>query len=172
MNDNTKAIPGGIPQDPTPLAVKVGAARVAPKDPTDLRVTLDIEGGSADDRYEFHFKGSGTGDTQVEVKDRLRQLEILPRVGAVSVDDMTEVFTSLDVGQMMALSRSMPPIPPDSTVGILTVSDGRQEATIVFMADEGQAETAGFELPGDLRRVVDKIFEIGAKKVDLESVRP
>jgi hypothetical protein len=40
------------------------------------------------------------------------------------------------------------------------------------MADEGQAETAGYELPDDLRRAVDKIFEIGAKQVELESVRP
>ena len=172
MNDNEKATPGGIPQDPTPLAAKVGAARVAPKDLSGLRVTLDIEGGSADDRYEFHFEGTGTGDTQVGVKNRLRQLEIFPRVGEVSVDDMTDVFTSLDVGQMTALGRRLPPIPPDSTVGILTVSDGRQEATIVFMADEGQAETAGYELPDDLRRAVDKIFEIGAKQVELESVRP
>ncbi|MGH8950771.1 MAG: hypothetical protein ACRDX9_05040 [Acidimicrobiia bacterium] len=172
MNDNEKATPGGIPQDPTPLAAKVGAARDAPKDPSGLRVTLDIEGGSADDRYEFRFEGTGTGDTQVEVKNRLRQVEVSPRVGEVSVDDMTEVLTSLDVGQMTALSRSMPTIPPDSTVGVLTVSDGRQEATIVFMADEGQAETAGFELPDDLRRAVDKIFEIGAKQVELESVRP
>lgn len=172
MNDNEKATPGGIPQDPTPLAVKVGAAHVAPKDLSGLRVTLDIEGGSADDRYEFHFEGTGTGDTQVGIKNRLRQLEILPRVGEVSVDDMTDVFTSLDVGQMTALGRSLPPIPPDSTVGILTVSDGRQEATIVFMADEGQAETAGYELPDDLGRAVDKIFEIGAKHLELESVRP
>ncbi|MGH8914075.1 MAG: hypothetical protein ACRDZM_06095 [Acidimicrobiia bacterium] len=172
MNDNVKATPGGIPPDPTPLAAKVGAARAAPKDPTDLRVTLDMEGGSMEDRYEFHFEGSGAGDIQVKVRDRLRQLDIPPRAGQVEPGDMTEVFTSLEVGQMMALSRSMAPIPPDSTVGILTVSDGRQEAMIVFMADEGQAETAGFELPEDLRRAVDKIFEIGAKQVELESVRP
>ena len=93
-------------------------------------------------------------------------------MGEAGVDDMTEVLTRLDIAQMEALSRSVPPIPPDSTVGILTVSDGRQDATIVFMADEGQAETAGFELPDDLRRAVDKIFEIGARQVDLESVRP
>lgn len=172
MNDNEKATPGGIPQDPTPLAAKVGAAKVAPKDPTGLRVTLDIEGGSAADRYEFHFEGTGTGDIQIELRDRLRQLEIFPGVGGVSVDDMTEVLSSLDIAQMAALSRSLPPIPPDSTVGILTVSDGRQDATIVFMADEGQAETVGFELPEDLRRAVDKIFEIGARQVELESVRP
>lgn len=172
MNDNEKATPGGIPQDPTPLAAKVGAARVAPEDVSGLRVTLDIEGGSADDRYEFHFRGSGSGDTQVEVKNRLRQLEILPKFGEVSADDMTDVFTNLDVGQMSAVGQSLPPIPPDSTVGILTVSDGRQEATVVFMADEGQAKAAGFELPDDLRRAVDKIFEIGARQVDLESVRP
>ena len=65
MNDNTKATPGGIPQDPTPLAAKIGAANVAPKDPAGVRVTLDIEGGSAADRYEFHFEGTGSGDTQI-----------------------------------------------------------------------------------------------------------
>ena len=172
MNDNAKATPGGIPQDPTPLAAKIGAANVAPKDPAGVRVTLDIEGGSAADRYEFHFEGTGSGDTQIALKDRLRQLEILPSVGEASVDEMTEVLTRLDIAQMETLSRSVPPIPPDSTVGILTVSDGRQDATIVFMADEGQAETAGFELPDDLRRAVDKIFDIGARQVDLESVRP
>ncbi len=172
MNDNEKATPGGIPEDPIPLAAKVGAARVAPEDPTSLRVTLVVEGVSADDRYEFHFEGTGSGDTQVEVKNRLQQLEIRPRVGEVSVDVMADVFTSLDVGQMTALGRSLPPIPPDSTVGTLTVSDGRQQATVVFMADEGQAETAGFELPDDLRDAVDKIFEIGARQVELESVRP
>jgi hypothetical protein len=172
MNANAKATPGGTPPDPIPLAAKVGAARVAPEDPTRLRVTLDVEGGSVDDHYEFHFEGTGVGDIQVEVTDRLRQLEIPLRVGQVDAGDMTEVLTSIDVGQIMALSRRLPPIPPDSTVGILRISDGEQEVSVPFMADEGQAETAGFELPEELRRAVDTIYEIGAKQLEVTSVKP
>ncbi len=171
MNDNAKATPGGTPPDPMPLAAKVGAARVAPKEPSRLRVTLDVEGGSVDDRYEFHFEGTGAGDIQVGVKDLLRQLEIPTRVGHVEAGEMTEVLTSIDIGQVIAVSRGLPPIPPDSTVGILRISDGEQEVSVPFMADDGQAETAGFELPEDLRRAVNTIYEIGAKQLEMKSVR-
>lgn len=172
MNERAKASPGGTPPDPMSLAVKLGAASVEPRQPTELRVSLDVEGGSSHDRYEFHFDGTGAGDVQLAVTDRLRGVEIAQRVGQVESRDMTAVLRDIDIDQLADVSRRPVPIPPDSTVGILRVSDGEQEVSIVFMADEGQAETAGFELPAELRQAIDSIYEISAKQLEQKSVRP
>ena len=172
MNDRIKATPGETPPDPKSLAAKVGAAQVEPDDPTELRVRLDVEGGSVHDRYEFHFDSTGAGDVQLTVTDRLRNVEIAPRAGQVTSREMTAVLKDIDIDQLADLSRQLPPIPPDSTVGILRISDGEQEASITFMADEGQAETADFELPRGLRRAIDGIYAISAKQLKQKSVRP
>ena len=172
MNDRIKATPGGTPPDPTSLAAKVGAAHVEPQDPTELRVRLDVEGGSINDRYEFHFDGTGAGDVQLAVTDRLRGMEIAPRVSQVTSRDMTAVLKDIDIDLFADITRQLPPIPPDSTVGILRVSDGEQEVSIAFMADEGQAETAGFELPPELSQAIDGIYAISAKQLEQKSVRP
>lgn len=172
MSDREKAAPGAIPPDETPLASKVGAANVSPEDPTQLVVRLDVEGGSGADRYELHLVGTGSGDVQLEVKDRLRQIEFSPRVGQARAEEVADVLKCIDIAQIIEFSGRIPPIPPDSVVGILRITDGKEEVSLPFMADEGQAENAGFELPEELREAIDAIFEISARQLDVESVRP
>lgn len=172
MNDTKKATPGGAPDDRRTLADKLGPAEVEPRAQAGIRVRLDVEGGSMPDRYEFHFEATGAGDVQSSVVDGLRGLEAVRRVGQVPEADIREIFKSLDVADLEDVRRRLPPIPPDSTIGILTVSAGRDEETITFMADEGQAETAGFELPPNLRRAVDGIYAVAARQLERETVRP
>lgn len=172
MNDSNKAQPGGIPSGPDSLIAKVGPANEAPSDPTEIQISLDIEGGSAADRYELHFATTASGEVESGLKDRLRRLDLAPRAGQAEAEEITEVLKNIDIAQMIALRGQLPPIPPDSLVGILRISDGREEVAIPFMADEGQAETAGFELPEELRRAIDRIYEIAARHLDVETVKP
>lgn len=172
MNDTNKAQPGDMPASPESLAVKVGAVNEAPDDPNELRVTLDVEGGSPADRYELHVVATGSGDVESVMKDRLRQLDLAPRVGQAQAEEISEILKKLDVAQMIALRGEIPPIPPDSTVGVITISDGTQEVSIPFMADEGQAETARFELPTELAQAIEAIYEIAARQLDVETVKP
>jgi len=172
MNNTNKAQPGGIPSGPESLATKVGPANETPSDPTEIQITLDIEGGSAAERYELHLAITGSGDVQSGLKDHLRQLDLAPRVGQAEAQEISDVLKNIDVAQMIAFRSELPPIPPDSVVGILHISDGREEVAIPFMADEGQAETAGFELPEELRRAIDGIYEIAARQLDIETVKP
>jgi hypothetical protein len=172
MNDSTKATPGGAPDDRRTLADKLGPAETEPRAPAGIRVRLDVEGGSMPDRYELHFEATGAGDVQASVVDGLRGLEAVRNVGQVPPEQIRDIFKSLDVADFADVRRRLPPIPPDSTIGILTVSAGRDEETIVFMVDEGQAESAGFELPPNLRRAVDGIYEVAARQLDRDSIRP
>jgi hypothetical protein len=172
MNDTNKSRPGDTPSGPESLAMKVGAVNQAPADPNELRITLDIEGGSPADRYELHVAATGSGDVESGMKDRLRQLDLAPRVGQAQTEEVAEVLKRLDVAQMIALRSETPPIPPDSTVGVITISDGSQEVSIPFMADPGQAEAAGFELPADLAQAIEAIYEIAARQLDVETVKP
>jgi hypothetical protein len=171
-DENSKASPVGAPFAARELAAKFRRAIDESEARSDLRVRLDVDGGPHDERYHFHFTTTGAHEAEAELHDRLRDRSVKRRPARLAAGDMTSLLKAIDVDGLVAASRIRPMIPPDSLVGRLRVGDGEQEVTVVFMADPEQARSAGYEPPGAVSRVVDRIYELGAKAVGAKDVRP
>ena len=171
-DESSKASPAGTPFASTELATKVREAVDKPEARRDLQVRLEVEGGQHEDRYRFHFAATGSGEAEAGLHDGLRDVALEPKRAKLAARDMASLLKLIDVEGLIAASRIRPRIPPDSLVGRLHVGDGAQGVTVVFMADEEQAKTAGYELPRAVSRVVDQIYELGAKAVGTRDARP
>ncbi len=171
-DETSKASPAGTPFASTELAAKVREAVEKPEARRDLQVRLEIEGGQHEDRYLFQFTAVGSGEAEAGLSDRLRGLTLEPKRAKLAARDVASLLKLVDVEGLIAASRMRPRIPPDSLVGRLHVGDGAQGVTVVFMADEEQAKTAGYEPPRAVSRIVDQIYELGAKAMGTRDVRP
>lgn len=167
-----KQKPGAAPGTLDDLASRVGPAGTAPRDSAGLRVHLDVHGGIAGERYELRLQLDDTGEIQVSLLDEMRKTELPARMGKVGRSDFLRVVQGMDVGRMAESSRGRPAIPPDSLVGRLTIGDRRQERSVLFMADRGQAEAAGFRLEPGVEKVVDILYRLAARQLDRKDVRP
>jgi len=167
-----KQEPGAIPAAPGGLAVRVGPAGVAPDDPMGIHIRLEVTGGHADERYEFSFVADGSGEVTTSLLDRVRKVEKGARIGKLPRQDVARILKSIDVGRLAGAARAAQPIPPGSAVGRLTISDGSEEVSVVFMADRGQAETAGFRLDPALEETVEQIYRLAARQLGVKAVRP
>lgn len=167
-----KDSPAGAPFAATELAAKLRRAVDDDEARRKIRVRLEVEGGQREERYHFLFTSTGVREAEAGVDDRLRDRTITPKSTELAAHDMTSLLRAIDVNGLVAASRIRPVIPPDSLVGRLVVGDGEQEVTVVFMADREQARSAGYEPPAAVSRVVDQIYELGAKAVGAKDVRP
>jgi hypothetical protein len=170
--ERLKASPGGTPFAPAEFAANVRRAVEKPEARRDIRVRLEVEGGQHEERYQFRFATTGSGEAEAGLRDSLRDLALEPKRAKLAAREVTSLLRTIDVDGLVAASRIRPRIPPDSIVGRLHVGDGEQEVTVVFMADEEQARSAGHEPPPAVSRVVDRIYDLGAKAVGARNVRP
>lgn len=167
-----KGVPEGPPPDPIRLAERLDRALKEPEVRGDVKVRLSVEGGHAGERYEFRLRLSGTGDAEISLLDNLRGRREEGRIAQVTQRDVTGLLRALDVQTLLLVSRARPRIPPGSVVGRLEVSDGQQEASALFMADPGQAESAGYRMPPGLARTLERLYELGAKHLGVKDIRP
>jgi hypothetical protein len=150
-DEDAKAFPQGPPPEPSELAERFDRAVKEPEVRREFQIRLNVEGGHAGERYEFRFHASGTGDAEVSLVDNLRERRR---------------------ETLLEASRSRPRIPPGSVVGRLEVGDGRQEISVLFMADPGQAESAGYRMPPELAEILQRLYDLGAKHLGEKDVRP
>jgi hypothetical protein len=170
--ENAKESPDGVPPEHGQLADRLERAIEEPEIRQDFHLRLDVEGGHAGERYEFRFRASGTGDAEVSLVDNLRGRRDEAKAAKLTQRDISGLLGSLDVSTLLGASRLRPRIPPGSVVGRLDVSDGRQNISILFMADPGQAESAGYRMPPGLAETLERLYELGAKHLGTKDVRP
>jgi len=175
MNDESDRIgkdrPAAAPSVPGELVKKVTEGVTDPERARDLRVALSVEGGAPSERYEFHFEAAGSGEAKARMRDEITGREPEPRTIELAPDEFSDLLRTLDVGRMVRGAGQQPRIPPDSVIGRLEISDGEQQISTVFMADAEQAKDAGYELPQEVAKVVDRIYDLAARQLD-EDVRP
>jgi hypothetical protein len=169
--ESAKDTPAGSPFAPAELAAKIREAVEAPEARGDIRVRLDVEGGQHEERYHFHFATAGS-EVEAGLRDSLRGVSVEPTRTTCAPRDLTSLLSAIDVDGLVAASRAQPRFPPDSLVGRLEVGDGESAVTVVFMADEEQARSAGYEPPAAVSRLVERIYELGATAVGSKELRP
>jgi len=170
--EHAKAAPEGPPPDRGQLAERLERAVKEPEIRREFQVRLDVEGGHAGERYEYRFRASGTGDAEVTLVDNLHGRHEQAKIARLTQQDLSGFLRALDVAALLEASRMKPRIPPGSVVGRLQVSDGRQEISVLFMADPGQAESAGYRMPPGLAEAVERLYDLGAKHLGAKDIRP
>jgi hypothetical protein len=157
---------------PPDLARLVGPAGTAPIPEAPLRVTLDVDNGHAAERYHFHYEANASGDVEVSLTDAFRDLTEERAKGTDAQADVASILEMVDVEQLDFQARQVHRFPPGSLIGRLTISDGTNRVTHLFMADAEQAKTAGIEPDPQIREILEKIYEAGASQLGRKDIRP
>ena len=138
----------------------------------DTRIRLDVEGGHREERYVFHFLASGAGEAEVELHDNLVDRHIARRVASLEPSEFADLARRVEVPALTRAALAKQQIPPGSVVGRLEVRGAGHDVRAIFMADPGQAESAGYEMPPGITDVVERIYDIAAEKLGVDDVRP
>jgi hypothetical protein len=171
-DDRVKSSPGATPQLPQELASQLALALDDPAARAPIRVGLHVEGGVANERYDFHFEASGTGGVSSALSCRMTGRSPEPKHGTLSAKELTELLRKVDVKALAEAARRAPRFPPDSLVGRLEVGNETQRVTVLFMADPEQARSAGYEPPRAVRELTAAIYDMGAKQLREKTVAP
>jgi hypothetical protein len=171
-DDPIKSTPGAVPNVPGELADQLAAAIDDPAMRAPIRLTLHVEGGLADERYEFHFEASGAGVAHSVLRDALTGRAPEPKQGDLTRAQLTDLLSKIDVRALAEAGRHPPRFPPDSLVGRLEVGSDTQHVSVLFMADPEQARSARQEPPRAVRELVAAIYEAGAKQLGEKTVAP
>jgi hypothetical protein len=168
----SKSGPAGIPTSPVRLEdVLRRAADGEPVGP-DVRIGLDVEGGHRDERYEFHFLASGAGEAEAELHDNLAGRQVPRKMASLEPSEFADLVRRVELQPLIRASLAKQQIPPGSVVGRLEVRGAGHDVRAIFMADPGQAESAGYEMPAGITDVVERIYDIAADKLGVDDVRP
>jgi hypothetical protein len=170
--DINKMTPGGLPPSIREVETIIQQAIEKPELGQNLRVEMTVSGGVAGEQYYFHFAASGENAVELEMKSELTEQIYQPQTGELPRKEFVELLKKVNLPEMYAFRAQQVPIPPDSLVGRLTISRGEEQMSVIFMADPGQAETAGFELPPDLAELVDSIYTLTSRRLKAKEVRP
>jgi hypothetical protein len=166
MPDKTKVAPAGAPSAPSELARSIREAVQNPEIARGIHIRMSIEGGTAEERYAFHFEASGAGSLSAHMSCRMTNREARSRTESISREDFAELLRASDLMKLIEVRRLMYGIPPCSLLGRVEITDDQQRVSFVFMADPGQAAEAGMETPPELMKLIDKIFEVSEKYTD------
>lgn len=172
MNDPTKSTPKGAPSIFQNLDEQVQRAAAEPKAGGNIRIKMLIEGGVHEERYHFHFVASGEGEVECGMRCQLSDRAYDTRATEMSREEFAEILQKIRVPTLVESSQPDVPIPPCSLVGRLEISNGEQTMSAVFMADAGQAETAGYKMPPALAEIVERIYDLAERQLDAKDVRP
>lgn len=157
---------------PPDLARVVGPAGTAPIADAPIRVTLDVDNGHAAERYHFHYEANTSGVVEVSLTDAFRDLAEERATGAGARAEVASILEMVDIERLDFQARQVHRFPPGSLIGRLTISDGTNRVTHLFMADEEQAKTAGIEPDPVLQEILEKIYEAGASQLGRKDIRP
>lgn len=164
MEETNKGQPAGTPPGGALSRERLDKMLADPKARSRLSLALSISGGLPGQFEPFSLRvdgagsvsfawaaDAGTAEQSAQNAERVDQDVVRQLLGTVGPDDIAA-----------AVERRVP-IPPDSLVGVLEIEAGGPAEQVVFMADEEQAKTAGFELGEPLRRLVEQMIRIGEK---------
>jgi len=166
-----KFTPAGVPSVPAELAKSIEGAIQHPERFQGIQIRMTIEGGQAEERYAFHFEASSEGLLISRMSCRLTGREARARSRTLSRAEFVDLLRHADIAKLVHVGRPLARVPPCSLLGRIEITDGIQRVSFLFMADPGQAEQAGMEPPPELARLVDRIFEVSAKHMDVADTR-
>lgn len=171
-NDNDRKLsPSGIPVAVEELATKVHRAIQELDAEQDVIVRMTVSGGVEGERYDFHFTASSKG-VESGLQDQFSDRDYGSRDYKAPQEAFDQVLETVNVRELAMAKEQEFLFPPDSLVGQLLISGGDQVIRTVFMADPDQAETAGYEMPPYLEKTIDTVYDLAAKMMDVEDVRP
>lgn len=167
-----KAQPAGTVEGYKELEAKLQQLQADPQAESDVRIEMSVSGGMPAERYEFHFVATSGGEGQCRLRCHLTERDYEAKSLQLSQEEMARMIGNVDAPQLMRSAAPQVQIPPDSLIGRLQISDGEQTAQFIFMADPGQAETAGYEMPPQLAQLTDTIYDMAQQQLGAEDVRP
>jgi hypothetical protein len=135
-----------------------------------VNVKLTIRGGIESQAYSFDFSaaGDGTAESRFECRPSGRKGE--SKKTSLAGKDFVALLGK--VRRAMQLLQEQPSFLPDTVVGILEVSDGRNVRRFYFAADPEQAKTQGKTPPPELLGAVNAIYSLSARLTGSRSVKP
>jgi hypothetical protein len=173
--ESKKISPAGAPFVPGEMAERLRSASEQPEAAAGVQLRLTVTGGHADERYDYRFEASGAGALSCDLHCRMTQRDAHVSNLRIERGDFVQLLRTIDVQKLIEVRRPLSRIPPCSLVGRFEIHDGVRQLTFLFMADPGQAESAGFRMPPELERIVEQVYSISAKYLRTEgpnSVRP
>jgi len=171
-NEKGKVSPTGLPLTVRELETKLQQVGKDPEADGPFGVRLSVSGGIEGERYDFQFAASGEGRAQIGLRCQMTERAFEAKQYDLPREELANVLESVQVEEMAYLEAQSVRFPPDSLIGRLELSDGERTIVSFFMADAGQAATAGFEMPSFLEKTTEAIYELAARVLDTKDVRP
>jgi len=137
-----------------------------------ILVDLRISGGLPAQAYNYGFHASGAGDIRASVDDALAAQKRAAADARLAPEEMQELLAVVRNSGVLDMRQDGPRFLPDTVVGRLEISDGETAQVIYFAADDAQAEAQGQPIPPALRAVLDSIYRLGGRVLDLPSIKP
>jgi len=172
VNDDIKSTPGGDPTGGDDAALELQRALADPELAQNVRLRLEVSGGAHGERYDLRFDSTGDGTARIALTDEMTDRRYEARTIKLPPDTVRQLANQIDVSAVVAYAQANVPIPPCSLVGRLEISYGDRTFSTIFMADEEQARTAGYRLPPQTEHVINAIYELAAKQIGADSIRP
>lgn len=172
MARNEKVEPALRPGLGRSLAESVALAQEQREGAEDLRVRLRIGGGAPSQRYQLEFEVAATGEARALLRDELTDRRAQAEPGRLEPGEVQRLLGTIDEVALLRTEPVQPAFLPDTVVGILEVSDGSDLYRTYFIADPAQAEAQERPPPEAVRAVVEQIYELVARLLDIEDPRP
>ncbi len=172
MEKEEKFTPSQQPDLALPLTETVHRALEDPEAARDVRIELQIGGGLATQSYRFEFEASGGGVARCNLNCELSGRRAGREKAEAEHGMFTELLTAILDSGVLELPPPGPPFLPDTVVGCLTISDGRNVSRYYFAADPDQAQVQDRPTPEALLKAVDAVYSAGARMLDMDTVKP
>ena len=136
-----------------------------------ITVELRISGGAPSEAYHLLLRISNGGTVHYQYRDRLRG--IAERIGTAELpsEELAELLKQIHASGLIDAAGSVARLVPDTTVGMLEITDGQSHFRTWFAADAEQAKAQGVIPSPELITVVEALYAIGREVVGVESVK-
>ena len=172
MANDPKSIPTQSPVTSSSLAERLRVVRKLPEEMRGIRVTLHVSGGVAGQSYTFRFTASGEGDVTCHIRCELSKRDAHTRKSQLSQEEFGDLLDKIRSSKLLELDPEPAGFLPDTVVGCLEITDGRNVYRTYFAADADQARVQNRIVPRPLKRAVDAIYTLGTQLTGLKSVSP
>jgi hypothetical protein len=167
LNEKTQP---SIALGPLPLSERLALAATDEAIRRSLTVKMKVGGGLRSQEYSFDFTATGEGRADCRFECRVSGRSGESAKATFGERDFVTLLKK--VQPAMLLPRHQPQFLPDTLIGILEVSDGREIQRIYFAADPDQAETQGQRPPPELLDAINAIYSAGSRLTGQRSVKP
>ena len=170
MHEDAKQTPTGPPSVPEQLVEGIRRAIEQPLEHENARITVVVEGGVRGEHYEFTYTVDATGAAFGVMRDELRGRAMEHRADP-DPNRFGELARAIDLDALVGVHRPAIGYPPDSVIGTLEVTDGRQTVRVPFLAGDSEQRARAKE-PDAVTRAADAAFAHAERTLGTEDLRP